>query len=239
MKPERRKVFTLIELLVVIAIIAILAAMLLPALNKAREKAKDSSCKNNLKQFGVALALYLDDYSGTYPYGRFAGNLTNDESYIFKLATYLGRHKDESLNSLQCSNVVAEKRAKVLGTTSITYAMNAANTNNAMFRNRAKTTGHVGLYNYGQAPVMCRKDAQVSSPSKTMVFIEARLSDYVMSTVHPIVSAGSGSGLFLLDRVHESRLNYVACDGHTVGLDIMELPKSNTGLWSVLSENDD
>ena len=59
--------FTLIELLVVIAIIAILAAMLLPALARAKETGKRISCLNNLRQLSLAAQMYVNDNQGTYP----------------------------------------------------------------------------------------------------------------------------------------------------------------------------
>ena len=64
-----RKGFTLIELLVVIAIIAILAAMLLPVFATARERARQSSCANNLKQLGTAWVAYCQDFDERTPYG--------------------------------------------------------------------------------------------------------------------------------------------------------------------------
>ena len=68
---KKKKGFTLIELLVVIVIIAILAALLLPALDKARARARMTVCMNNLKQLGISLLIYAQDWGGWFPYHAF------------------------------------------------------------------------------------------------------------------------------------------------------------------------
>ncbi len=78
-------IFTLVELLVVISIIALLTALLLPALNLARQKARDSVCKNNLRQIGLSIQLYRSDYDERYPdYGAIgATDYSSNTTYMW------------------------------------------------------------------------------------------------------------------------------------------------------------
>lgn len=106
--PRLRKVFTLIELLIVIAIIAILAAMLLPALNKARDRAKAISCTNTLRQIGLTIQTYCNDHDSMTPYNAWdTDDKTSWRGRLYKagyIKTYKGTycpavrlHMDDSI----------------------------------------------------------------------------------------------------------------------------------------------
>ena len=108
----RRKGFTLIELLVVVAIIAILAALLLPALSRARENARKIACMNNLKNLGIIIHMYILDYDEYIPPTRQANisgapswsDLLIAAGYFRKLIGSAGTKNYGDLNMLLCNS---------------------------------------------------------------------------------------------------------------------------------------
>jgi prepilin-type processing-associated H-X9-DG protein/prepilin-type N-terminal cleavage/methylation domain-containing protein len=102
---KKQTVFTLIELLVVIAIIAILASMLLPALNKAREKARSISCTSNEKQIGSAFLMYAGDNDGIIAPNRVPNG---DEFYLnwrWRFAPYLSAKTTKNSSGINVKQV--------------------------------------------------------------------------------------------------------------------------------------
>ena len=105
--------FTLIELLVVIAIIAILAAMLLPALSAARERAKSAQCQGNLKQYGVATQFYAGDYDDYVPAFKIQDSDTN--IWFNRLAKYLVSNDHTAFHHTTAGGTIFECPAEPAG----------------------------------------------------------------------------------------------------------------------------
>jgi prepilin-type N-terminal cleavage/methylation domain-containing protein len=139
---DRPDAFTLIELLVVIAIIAILAAMLLPALNSAKQKSLTASCLGNCKQMGLATIMYKDDNDDRFCYGidvsgaSSVTTMTDPQAWMMQLMRYLGGVSTNSNSTSKVYWCPAEKTP----TTTLPFRVNYRS-NRQIFRDPGVTTG--------------------------------------------------------------------------------------------------
>ncbi len=152
-----KKGFTLIELLVVIAIIAILAAMLLPVLSRARENARRGVCMSNLKQIGLALKMYAQDYDEFFPTsatGYVASGDCQEASFAFSLL--LGRLHGTSYatageNTKPCPNYLKNSEMLVCPSSNdVKYTVDPEDVNQVFAPSYTRGAGNCS-YAYAQA----------------------------------------------------------------------------------------
>ena len=204
--PRRKAAcrFTLIELLVVIAILAILAAMLLPALNKARERGKLTTCVSNSKQLGNVLLMYTNDYNDMIP--PHSGFNVNGAKFSWAGILY-------SINMLRQKTVICPNSTrKNLPSEWTDYRVNKSSD--------AQTYTNYIDYGMNRMAVLDRglyKINQVKSPSGSMLITEcvtpgqhkgSSLAAQAWGTV------SSSNGIGAVGVRHQGKVNFIYFDGH-------------------------
>jgi prepilin-type N-terminal cleavage/methylation domain-containing protein/prepilin-type processing-associated H-X9-DG protein len=211
------KRFTLIELLVVIGIIAVLASMLLPALNKAREKAKSVSCVSNLKQLNMAMLLYVNDYDGFTP-KVVAWNPTKNYYSVLQNNGYVPRFATDKRGIYLCPSMPLPK----------TLSNSQQNIYGFRCHNRTLNVS----YDFKTGKIK-GSTTRTWSPSAFIILGDSSFKTvqrrYQLDTLHDTGDVVAGVPFC----AHGNIGNYAFGDGHVVGLTGDDLISNITWRWAL------
>jgi prepilin-type N-terminal cleavage/methylation domain-containing protein/prepilin-type processing-associated H-X9-DG protein len=234
------KGFTLIELLVVIAIIAILAAILFPVFARARENARRSSCQSNLKQIGLGLMQYTQDYDEHTPrlwFGAWSGTAGR---WMDVVQPYV---KSEQL--FDCPSATPPARYKMRTDTNRaygSYVMNAVyNDGDAIPNGTPNSPAGNALANFA-APATTAWVMDGNGESFGTALEQTAATSTIQAGPPRFVDWGLGAGSWNLGPMVERHLdtvNVLYVDGHIKSSKLDPLVKANSGVMSLLSVEDD
>jgi prepilin-type N-terminal cleavage/methylation domain-containing protein/prepilin-type processing-associated H-X9-DG protein len=234
-KGHARRAFTLIELLVVIAIIAILAAILFPVFARARENARRSSCQSNLKQIGLGIMQYSQDYDEKFvflgdpgssstpcPYGT--GNVWADLVQPYLKSKQIFKCPSNTSDAIMsCSSTTTGIRVYS------NYLGNGSNYSSSPFQ-YARPLDMVANPNPADGPylVQTRSLSEANDTARTIIVVE-----YDGTSNRPNVASSSDIGGFNLTN-HLATTNYLFVDGHVKSLKPTATVAAGTlNMWSL------